>query len=200
MNRSKDKHPAREEPEKHRPKVAEDSPAGVQAEPPAAAPDPAAELAAVREQLLRLRADFDNFRKRTLRDRQEICETAAADLMLEILPVLDHFQLGLQAAAGHEAVQEGFRLVFEQLMAGLAKFGLEPFDAENQPFDPARCEAVSCLPSDQAPEGRVLAQTRRGYFLRGRLLRPAQVVVSAGKARAQAAPGPAPAEAPEKEG
>ena len=67
------------------------------------------------------------------------------------------------------------------MMNTLAKFGLEPFESEKQPFDPARHEAVSCLPSEKDPEGTVMTQTRQGYRFKNKVLRPAQVVVSSGK-------------------
>jgi molecular chaperone GrpE len=142
----------------------------------------AAAIAGLQDQLLRLRADFDNFRKRTLREKTDLYDSATSDLMLDLLPVLDHLQLGIQAAHAHKAIQEGLRLIFDQLMGVLSKFGLVPFDVERQPFDPARSEAISQMASDQVPEGVVLAQTRRGYMLRDKLLRPAQVVVSSGPA------------------
>ncbi len=205
MSRNKEKHPGRGGPDKAPPAAgpvpepAAGAPAGVPPAVPASgaspAPDPLAEqaatIAALQDQLLRLRADFDNFRKRTLREKTELYESAASELMLELLPVLDHLQLGLQAAANHQADQsflDGLRLIFDQLMGVLTKFGLLPMEVEGQPFDPARCEAISCLPSDQVPEGVVLKQTRRGYLLRNKLLRPAQVVVSGGPPGRRQAP------------
>lgn len=153
------------------------------------ASDPAVEQTAtiqkLQDQLLRFQADFDNFRKRTLREKNEIFDMATSELMQELLPVLDHLQLGIQAAVDHKAdpaMQEGLQLIFDQLMGVLMKFGLIPIDAEQQVFDPARFEAISHMASDKEPEGRVLAQTRRGYMLRNKLLRPAQVVVSSGPA------------------
>jgi molecular chaperone GrpE len=142
-----------------------------------------AELAVARERLLRLQADFDNFRKRTLRERQEILRRATDDVLLELLPVLDHFDLALQAAADHDAdkqLVEGFRLVEEQISTALEKFGLTPIDAEGQDFDHNLHEAISRLPSVDHADGKVLSQTRRGYKSGDRLLRPAQVVVSSG--------------------
>ncbi|MBU4201321.1 MAG: nucleotide exchange factor GrpE [Kiritimatiellae bacterium] len=148
----------------------------------------AALLEKLQDQLLRLRADFDNFRKRTLREKTELYDMAASELMLELLPVLDHLQLGIQAATTHKAdkaIQEGLQLIFDQLMGVLMKFGLTPFDAEKQPFDPARFEAISRMASDKEPEDMVLAQTRPGYMLGNKLLRPAQVVVSSGPAKGE---------------
>jgi molecular chaperone GrpE len=141
-----------------------------------------AELAAVKDRLLRLQADFDNVRKRAIKERSEIYARANEDIMLEILPVLDHLDLALATAAEHEitgaqaAVVDGFRLVSEQLMSVLKKFGLEPINAEGQPFDANRHEAIAQMPSETVAEGS------------DKLLRPAQVVLSAGSAgRATAA-------------
>ena len=170
--------------------VAGQAPAASPAMTDAAQP---ATIRQLRDQLLRLQADFDNFRKRTLREKTDIFDMAASELMLELLPVLDHLQLGIQAALAHKAdkaIQEGLQLIFDQLVGVLMKFGLAPFDAEQQVFDPARFEAVSHMASDKEPEGIVLAQTRRGYMLRNKLLRPAQVVVSSGPPPGKTQSGP----------
>ncbi len=143
------------------------------------------EIKRLQEQLLRLGADFDNFRKRTLRDKALVCESANRELMLELLPVLDHLHLAVNAAAEHNsdpAFGQGLQLIFDQLIAALTKFGLAPIDAEGIPFDPNLHEAINCLPSDEYPEDVIIAQSRRGYLLGKRLLRPAQVIVSSGPA------------------
>jgi molecular chaperone GrpE len=151
------------------------------------APDKAADqvekLAQLQDRLLRFQADFDNFRKRTLREKNELFDSANQALMLELLPVLDHLQLGIQAASAHQtdpAFREGLTMIFDQLMGVLSKFGLSPMETDNQVFDPNRFEAVNTLPSATEPEGTVLALVRRGYMLRNKLLRPAQVIVSSG--------------------
>jgi len=142
------------------------------------------------DRLLRLMADFENFRKRVVRERNDLYRRANEDILNELLPVMDHLELALKAVDAHEetgeAFVEGVRLVLEQLLAVLAKFGLEPLDAEEQRFDPDLHEAVSHLPSESVREGDVLTQIRRGYRLGDRLLRPAQVVVSSGSASAGA--------------
>ncbi len=159
-----------------------------QAEPQAETqpkPSEADELLMSKEQMLRLQADFENFRKRTLRERAEWYQRANEDLVMELLPVLDHFELGLQTAEEHntdKAVVDGFRLVYEQCLSSLKKFGLAPVDAEGQTFDPHVHEAMTHLPSDDHPEDMVITQTRRGYKLGGKLVRAAQVVVSSGPA------------------
>ena len=147
-----------------------------------------AELAAVKDRMLRLQADFDNMRKRVIKERTEIYVRANEDIMLEMLPVLDHLDLALATVAEHEitgahaAVVDGFKLVSEQLMSVLKKFGLEPINAEGQPFDANRHETIAQMPSETVAEGIVITQTRRGWMLGEKLLRPAQVVLSAGPA------------------
>ncbi len=133
--------------------------------------------------LLRLQADFENFRKRTLREREDLYRRANEDLMLELLPVLDHLELAFHAAgkdgADHPVVK-GFRLVGEQLQQVLQKFGLQPIETQDVDFDPNVHEAIQHLPSEEIPENGVIARTRAGYMLGSRLLRAAQVVVSSG--------------------
>lgn len=144
------------------------------------------ECEALKDRLLRLQADFDNNRKRAARERQEILTRANEDMMMELLPVLDHMDLALAAVQSdetlrpHAAVLDGFKVVADQLVAALKKFGLSPFDAQGQPFDVNRHEVIAQMESADMPEGQVAAQTRRGYMLGDRLLRPAQVVVSKG--------------------
>ena len=105
--------------------------------------------------LLRLQADFDNFRKRTLRERGQIAQRALEDHISELLPVLDHFELGLATAEQHHAdraVIDGFKLVFDQLTAALKKAGLSPIDAEGEMFDPHLHEAATHMPSEEHPD------------------------------------------------
>jgi molecular chaperone GrpE len=151
---------------------------------PAAEPAPSPEQI-LQDRLLRLQADFENYRKRMDREKKDWIAFASEKLVLELLPVLDHFELGLadSAKSGTPApVQEGFQLVYSQLRAALEKAGVQAIDAEGQPFDPHLHEAITHLPSDAVPEGHVAAQTRRGYKLGDKLLRAAQVVVSSGPA------------------
>lgn len=138
----------------------------------------------MQDRLMRLQADFENFRKRTLREKSELFRTANEDLMLEMLPVLDHFEMAMAAvdsAKASDAIAAGVRMVRDQMVAVLGRFGLTTFEAAGQPFDPAVHEAISQMASETVPENGVLAQTRRGYRLGDKLLRPAQVVVSRGK-------------------
>jgi len=143
----------------------------------AAAPPPAD------DRLLRLQADFDNYRKRVLREKEDLYRRANEDIMEELLPVMDHLELALAAASGIErqdSVVKGFKLVGEQLMSVLGKFGLTPIAVEGVPFDPNLHEAILHMPSAEVPENGIISRTRAGYMLGGRLLRAAQVVVSSG--------------------
>ena len=158
--------------------------------PPGPAPDSAAEPSpspeeGLKDRLLRLQADFDNYRKRMDREKKDWIAFASEKLVLDLLPVLDHFELGLADSAKNgapAAVVDGFQLVCNQLRAALEKAGVQPIDAAGAAFDPHLHEAITHLPSDQVPEGHVAAQTRRGYKMGDKLLRAAQVVVSSGPA------------------
>ena len=143
----------------------------------------AADLAASQDRLLRLQADFENFRKRTHREKTDLYRMANADLLSDILPIVDNFDLALGAVdpkSKDDPFTQGIHMVRDQLLTTLGKFGLKPIEAEAQPFDPNVHEAVSHLPSDEVAENTVIAQTRRGYMLGERLLRAAEVVVSSG--------------------
>ena len=131
-------------------------------------------------QLLRLRADFENFRKRTERDRAEAGDRAQAELLKEILPVLDNMDRAL-ALLEQEAPPEwcrGMELVHQSFVEALARAGAEPIEAKGAPFDPAFHEAVTLCRDEGVPDGAVADVLLRGYRFRGRLLRPARVRVN----------------------
>jgi len=135
------------------------------------------------DRLLRTTADFENFKKRTARERQEAARYANAPLLQKLIPVLDHFDMALAAVnnAPHgslQSLQAGVAMVHQQLRGALAEAGLEEIDAQGKPFDPRWHEAVSEQPTPDAPEGHVVQQLRKGYKLHDRLLRPASVVVA----------------------
>lgn len=143
------------------------------------------ELEEMKSRYLRSVADLENFRKRMARERQETLRSAAGAVIEELLPVLDHMAIGLEAAARHpEAgeVTEGFRMVHEQLKQTLAGQGLEELRPDGERFDPNLHECVAHQPSDEVGEGCVTTTIRSGYRLRDRLLRAANVVVSSGPA------------------
>jgi molecular chaperone GrpE len=151
-----------------------------QAKEPEPAVDP---LKDMQEQLLRLRADFENFRKRTRREKEEWTARSLEHICGDLLAVLDSFELGLKNAADVGVAGDllkGFALVQGQLLSILGKYNLTALDAENAKFDPNLHEAIAHVPSPEVPAEHVVAMTRRGYKLGERLLRPCQVVVSQG--------------------
>ena len=136
---------------------------------------------------LRARADLENVRRRALRDKEEITKTANARIMEDMLPVLDNFELGFQSAEKHEegkGIAEGFRMVYAQFKSSLEQHGLLRIDPQGVEFNPNEHEAVSQMPSEEIEEGHVANVVRVGYSLRGKLLRPATVVVSTGASEA----------------
>jgi len=133
--------------------------------------------------LLRQAADFDNYKKRIARERQDATKYANQALLENLLPVLDHLDAALAAAASGPddslaSFREGIGMICSQLQGVLAGAGLREIDALHRPFDPNLHEAVSQLESAEAPDGHVLRQLRKGYRLHDRLLRPASVVVA----------------------
>ncbi|MGQ9661202.1 MAG: nucleotide exchange factor GrpE [Kiritimatiellia bacterium] len=154
---------------------------------PAPADGPMARLLAedketLAERVLRVQAEFDNFRKRTLREKEESARRANEQLISELLPVVDHLELALEVGVGREedALAQGLRLIHSQFLAVLRKFGVVPMETAGRAFDPNLHEAVSRMPAKDVQEGMILQEVRRGYLLGDRLLRSAQVVVSSG--------------------
>ena len=139
---------------------------------------------------MRSAAEFENYRRRTERERRELSEAAAADLIRDLLPVVDDFERALSSAdatsgAGPEfrrgagpEFYRGVELIHKQLLDALRKRGAQPFDSVGQPFDPSWHEAVAWEPAGDRPDGEITAELRRGYRLGTRLLRPAQVKVA----------------------
>jgi molecular chaperone GrpE len=142
------------------------------------------------DRLLRTTADFDNFKKRAAREKQDAIKYATESLLQKVIPVLDNFEMALasaqnSSAADIKSLQEGVAMIHAQLKSTLTEAGLEEVDATGKPFDPNLHEAVSQQESAAVAEGQVLQQLRKGYKLRERLLRPATVIV-AKKPEAQA--------------
>lgn len=136
-----------------------------------------------RDHALRTQADFDNFRKRAAREKDDAIKYANASFLERLIPILDNFELGLNAARGSAAdspILAGMGMVSKQLAEFLTSSGVEPVNAEGQPFDPNMHEAVAQEESATVPDGVVIRQLRKGYKLRDRLLRPSTVVVSKG--------------------
>jgi molecular chaperone GrpE len=135
------------------------------------------------DRLLRNMADFDNFKKRAAREKQEAVKYANEALVARLMPVLDNFEMALAAAqdtsaAAAQSLRAGVAMILQQFKAALTEAGLEEIDATGQKFDPNWHEAVSQLETAEVPEGRVVQQLRKGYKLRDRLLRPASVIVA----------------------
>jgi len=130
--------------------------------------------------LQRLKAEFDNFRKRAQRDQADLIARASERLVKQLLPVVDDLERALEFAAAHEEAQleEGVRLVHRSLADALAKEGLVEVETDGQ-FDPHTQEALLAQPSEE-DEGTVIQVLQKGYKLGDRVLRPARVVVSAG--------------------
>jgi molecular chaperone GrpE len=157
----------------------------IQEEPGDAASEPSAlaeELEAARRErdeyldaLQRLKAEFENSRKRHERERARILETASERLVVELLPVLDNLDRALEAEGD---VREGVRATRDQLADVLGKEGLLPVASDGQPFDPNVHEAVMGQPSEEHEEGTILQTFERGYLLNGKPIRPAKVVVA----------------------
>jgi molecular chaperone GrpE len=141
----------------------------------------AAKAADYWDRLLRLTADFDNYKKRAARERQEAVSFANENLLVKLLPVTDAFEMALASATSEssaKSLQAGIVMVANQLKSALAEAGLEEIDASGKPFDPNLHEAVAQQETADAPEGEVIRQVRKGYKFRNRLLRPAGVIVA----------------------
>lgn len=144
-----------------------------------------AEALKFKDLYLRGQADFDNFRKRAAREKEEAIRYSNSALLERLLPILDNFELGLDAArqtTDASGIVQGMSMVRKQLHDFLQDHGVETLSAEGTPFDPNFHEAVGQEASDTVPEGIVLRQLRRGFKLRDRLIRPATVIVSKGAA------------------
>jgi molecular chaperone GrpE len=140
------------------------------------------ELESAREKQLRAQAEFENFRKRTQRELHDQLRFANQALMVDLLPVLDNVKRAIDAASqgqGSAGLVEGFRMVGRQLQDVLARHHCERIVADGQPFDPHLHQAVAQRPSADFPPGTVLETYQDGYQLYDRVIRPAQVVVSA---------------------
>jgi molecular chaperone GrpE len=139
-----------------------------------------AELEEVNKRYLRLAADFDNFRKRTRQEMEEIRRFAARDLLQELLPVLDNFERALASARTvfPENVVTGIDMIYRQFLNVLSQNGLKPIEAVGKQFDPAYHEAFEQVDTDQWPDGSIIEEVRKGYLLHGKVLRPALVKVA----------------------
>jgi molecular chaperone GrpE len=145
-------------------------------------PDPLEDLRrerdALQERLLRTAAEFDNFRKRVDRERRDLAEYTAADVVSEFLPIIDNLERALQAAAVDDPLRKGVELTHKQMLDLLRKRGVKPIEAQGADFDPNFHQAVIHEVSGEHREGEVMQELQRGYLLGDRLLRPAMVKVA----------------------
>jgi molecular chaperone GrpE len=141
----------------------------------------------LQDRLLRMRADFENYRKREARDRELAALETRARLLRALIPILDDLERALQSDAGEDALRSGVELVRRELLALFEREGVVAFDPTGQPFDPRLHQAVSHEPVARVTAGTVAEVLRNGYLLGARLLRPALVRVSSGQQDAIAA-------------
>lgn len=134
------------------------------------------------ERYVRLYADFENFKRRAAREREETRRAATESMISRLLPVLDNFEMALQASAlpgtTVQSLLSGVAMIHSQLKGTFADVGVEEIDATGKPFDPSLHDAISEEESTEVAEGMVLRQSRKGFRLRERLIRPATVVVA----------------------
>ena len=143
-----------------------------------------AERDALLDRLARLQAEFDNARKRAVREQQEFREFAAADVIKNFLPILDSFERALKAGGDSNSnsnsneFRNGIELIYRQFQDALQKIGVQPIVSVGQPFDPRVHEAVEMVDTTEVPDHHVLDELQRGYKYKERLLRPAMVRVA----------------------
>jgi molecular chaperone GrpE len=135
---------------------------------------------ALQDRLLRTAADFDNYRKRMDRERRELSEYAANDVLSEMLPIIDNLERALAAPASGDdtALRKGVELIHKQMLDLLRKRGVKTIEAAGQMFDPNYHNAVIHEASSEHREGEVIEELQRGYMIGDRLLRPAMVKVA----------------------
>ena len=130
----------------------------------------------------RLKADFDNYKKRAARDRDDVYRYAESDILGDILPTVDNLALALANAKDQDdPFVKGVKLAYDTLLKSLKDHGAEPFDSVGKELDTGRMEAITMMPSADVVEGKVVAEVKKGWMLKGKSLRVAQVVVSSGK-------------------
>jgi molecular chaperone GrpE len=159
--------------------VTADQPTAASSAPDAGSVDLQRERDDLYDRLLRATAEFDNYRKRVERERRDLVDATASDVVRDLLPVLDDFERALSAPGGvDDAFRRGVQLIHRRLLDVLRVRGVEPFDSVGQTFDPTVHEAVATEPVGRGREGEIVAELGRGYRLNGRLLRPARVKVA----------------------
>ena len=138
----------------------------------------AAEKADLQDRLLRVLADFDNFRRRAARDRSEYVQYAAMEMVRDLIPILEDFQRAMKVETADKDYAKGIGLIEQRLFETLKKAGLEPIEAAGKPFDPNLHQAVDRVQSEDLPDQTVLEEYQSGYNFKGKLLRPTMVKVA----------------------
>jgi molecular chaperone GrpE len=136
------------------------------------------ENAELNDRLLRRAAEFDNFRRRSDKERLEILEYAAMDAVKAMLPFLDDLERALKTMTPDKEYARGLELIYQRMFEALRKLGLEPIEAEGKPFDPNLHHAVEMVSTTEVPDHNVLTDLQRGYNFKGRLLRASMVRVA----------------------
>ncbi len=129
------------------------------------------------EMLQRLKAEFDNYRKRMEKEKQELAEYVRGNLIRELLPILDDFERLLEAESDAQKLKEGARMIYSNLLSVLGKYGLEAFAAEGEHFDPNIHEAVAVAPTSREQDGKIVSTWQKGYRIKDRVIRHAKVQV-----------------------
>ena len=145
-----------------------------------------AKTAEMQSRYLRAIADLENYRKRAIKEKEELAKTVIGNFVEDLLPVLDNFKLGMKAADAHpeaKVVSDGFQMVLNQFMDTFKEKGIEEIIPNGKEFDPQWEECVSHLPNNDVPENHVIDTIRAGYKIKDKLIRAATVVVSSGPAQ-----------------
>jgi molecular chaperone GrpE len=132
----------------------------------------------LQDRLLRARAEFENARRRTERERSDYLQFAAMDMVRDLLPILDDFERGLQVETADREYAKGMELIYQRMAETLRKLGLEPIETADKLFDPNLHQAVERVQTEDAPDQAILGEFQRGYNFKGKLLRPAMVRVA----------------------
>lgn len=150
-------------------------------EEPAELTEARAQAEELQQRLLRAQADFDNFRRRTMKEKEELAQYASSKLVTQLLPVLDNFERALAAAqtgSEEQSFVKGVDMIFRQFMQVLEQEGVKAMNAVGEPFNPEFHQAIMQVESEEHEEGIVVEEVQKGYMLKDRVLRPAMVKVS----------------------
>jgi molecular chaperone GrpE len=138
----------------------------------------AAEKSLIQDLLQRRQAEFENFRRRTERERGDFAQYASMEIVRDLLPIVDDFDRAMKAESTDKEYARGVELIYGRMIDLLKKAGLEPIEAEGKPFDPHLHQAVEKVQTTEAPDHTILSEFQKGYFFKGKLLRPSMVKVA----------------------